>query len=81
MLVYRIKHIPTGLYYTPVAEVNKFGKDLFDYSYTNLTKNGHIYYKIPKLDKLYGKTIKHIKQDVVLYPDTLGLETWEMTKC
>lgn len=43
MKVYRIKHIPTGLYYTPVKTTTINGWHVK----TNLNKNGELYIKKP----------------------------------
>jgi hypothetical protein len=43
--MWRIKHIPTGMYYTPVRETTVGGSRVK----TNLNKNGKVYFGKPSL--------------------------------
>jgi hypothetical protein len=50
MNVYRIKHKPTGMYYAPTKRTTRDGA----YLKTNLSKNGKLYLKEPKPEKILG---------------------------
>ena len=50
MTVYRIKHIPTGMYYAPTRQTTRNGSRLK----TNLNKNGKLYLKCPVPEKIMG---------------------------
>lgn len=52
MRVYRLKHIPTGLYYIPNRRIRvKHPEDnkCWIYVESNLSKKGKIYHKVPSL--------------------------------
>ncbi len=58
MKCYRIKHLPTGLYYRPSSEVkNQFGC----YVKTNLSKTGKIYPRRPTLKHIGGAIYDHTR--------------------
>jgi hypothetical protein len=50
MIVYRIKHIPTGMYYCPSREIQVATADgRRRYVKSNLSRNGKLYNKKPSL--------------------------------
>jgi hypothetical protein len=57
MNTYRIKHLPTGLYYRPSRELYVKGNNpIGKYVKYNLSKVGKVYNKKPTLDWLGGAT-------------------------
>ena len=61
MIVYRFKHIPTGMYYRPSSEVKITigGKSL--YVKTNLSKKGKFYTSKPSLKWIDHGIYNHIQ--------------------
>lgn len=58
-MLYRIKHLPTGLYFIPSRLIKiKTGYDSYDYQKSNLSKTGKVYTRKPSLaylgDVFYG---------------------------
>lgn len=61
MKCYRIKHLPTGLYYRPSSEVMIKCGDRKIYVKTNLSKKGKIYSTKPSESWFVGKIYNHLQ--------------------
>lgn len=81
MNVYRIKHLPTGLYFIPSRFINAPDGS---YAKSNLSKKGKTYLKKPSLkflgDSYYNHTLPLLKErwnrERYLYP--VVLSEWEI---
>ena len=62
MIVYRMKHLPTGLYYRPSADVKIVIGGLNYYTKTNLSKKGKLYLMKPSFLWLKHGYCNHIQQ-------------------
>lgn len=70
MTTYRMKHIPTGLYYCPARKIQvkfKLGESLVNsYPKSNLSKKGKVYLGVPSIkwisDMFYDHTLPITKQ-------------------
>lgn len=60
MKFYKIRHMPTGLFYQPV-------KGRFDAEKTNLSKNGKVYHKKPTLKHISHHICHSVKDESVEY--------------
>lgn len=63
MKVYRIKHLPTGLYFKPSSEVwVKVGGDHSVHVKTNLSKKGKVYTQLPSESWFTNGIYNHLAQ-------------------
>lgn len=63
MKVYRIKHLPTGLYYCPSREIRLKSVKYSYYVKSNLSKKGKFYPKKPTLKWLGHTCYTHVQWD------------------
>jgi hypothetical protein len=66
MKVYRIKHLPTGLYYRPSSEVQVKAAGTKRYVKTNLSKKGKLYTQRPSESWFVGKIYNHVATEAHL---------------
>jgi hypothetical protein len=62
MICYRLKHIPTGLYYRPSAEVKLTIGGKYAYVKTNLSQKGKIYTSKPSLGWIDHGFYNHVQR-------------------
>lgn len=61
MKVYRLKHLPTGLYYRPSRDVKVKGADgVSTWVKSNLSKDGKVYTSKPSLSWVEGGFYNHL---------------------
>jgi hypothetical protein len=67
MIVYRMKHLPTGLYYCPSREIQVETDKGRKYVKSNLSKKGKVYVNKPSVkyigDKFYDHTLPPPEKD------------------
>jgi hypothetical protein len=61
MKTYRLKHLPTGLYYIPSRKVVVKKENKRDFVKSNLSKNGKVYLKKPTLKYIGPTFYNHTK--------------------
>ena len=61
MITYRLRHIPTGLYYRPSGEVKFKMGNIQLYIKTNLSKKGKVYSSKPSLSWIKHGFYNHVQ--------------------
>ena len=78
MKAYRLKHLPTGLYYIPSRDVKITGKwadgsEWWEFVKSNLSKTGKCYVRKPSLKQIGSGIYNHLKTKELLVQDRLGV--------